>query len=70
MGGITNCGGCPVAWVGTKPNVTWTGLKDPNAACVNSAQLGSVSSKSHLASQARQAGLFPGEEAKQFKKGN
>ena len=70
MGGIANCGGCPTAWVGGKPNATWSGFKDPNAACVDSAQLQSFSPKSHSAAQARQAGLFPGEEAKQFKKGN
>ena len=70
MGGITNCGGYPVAWVGGEPNVTWTGLQDPKATCVDSAQLRSVSPKAYSAAQARQAGLFPGEEAKRFKKGD
>ena len=47
MGGIANCGRCPAVWVGGEPNATWTGLEDPNATCVDSAQLGSVSLKSY-----------------------
>ena len=68
--GISFQGPCAHAWTGGEPNSDWTGLKDPNSINVNPLKLRSNSVKAARDFKDRQSGLYPGEEAKRFAKGN
>ena len=70
MGGISFQGSYAHAWTGREPNSNWTGLKDPNSIKVNPLKLRSDSVKATVDFKDRQSGLYPGEEAKRFSKGN
>ena len=70
MGGISYQGSHAYAWTGGEPNSDWTGLKNPNSINVNPLKLRSNSVKAARDFKDRQSGLYPGEEAKRFAKGN
>ena len=70
MGGLSYQGSYAYAWTGGEPNSDWTGLKDPNEINVNPLRLRSGHVKASRDFKDRQVGLYPGEEAKRFAKGN
>merc|ERR1712197_60564 len=70
MGGISYQGPYAYAWTGGEPKADWSGLKDPESINVNPLRLRSNSVKAARDFEDRQSGLYPGEEAKRFTKGN
>merc|ERR1712197_157060 len=70
MGGISAQGSFVYAWTGGEPKADWSGLKDPESINVNPLKIRSNSVKAARDFKDRQSGLYPGEEAKRFAKGN